>query len=435
MNKKPLGIEYLKQLGPAVLIEKNNKDAYSSAFASLARSKGYNPDVFNTLARAGLFGQIFSNLVLRVTGDTALEQRIDALLRKKGQPRAGTNRFSLYRGLSEQNTDVSLAIKESPHQTNLRNLTGEQTARLFYAPRFNLFEQDPLIGYTPVTIIGGGPAGIMVARAMIEIGWEPSAITFIDKSGKFGGIWNYSMVAGATRNNPFDLQFMQTTLARAPGSGTEVVDFIGEMKNQIDYSIPDPIKAHVTCVEPHDFATKVFYDDGLSEESITAPIVINTLGNGKPLPISCKGRMTTRASPQQAGLRWQQLISEEKARELDGKRVLCIGLGNSTGEMMVQFEHWNRQGYAIDYKILTHFPAFALDSPDENFITGGKTYRVFRDLTRPTLVDFTGDLPEYRSAYFNALHARRIIPDVDTWNVKGKTLQYHTSEGEKVVLP
>jgi hypothetical protein len=113
-----------------------------------------------------------------------------------------------------------------------------------------------------------------------------------------------------------------------------------------------------------------------------------------------------------AGIRWQQVITPGQAQLLRGKTLVFIGLGNSTAEMMVQCERYRRQGIDINYRVLTHYPRRAIEHPDSHVEYLGKPYRVFRDLSKPQLTKFEGDIPEVRAAYWYAMAKGWIIPEV-----------------------
>jgi hypothetical protein len=88
--------------------------------------------------------------------------------------------------------------------------------------------------------------------------------------------------------------------------------------------------------------------------------------------------------------------------------------------MLRQVHEYMDKGHDVDYRILTHFPKEAVESPDTVVMQGGRQFRVFRDISRPNLVDFQGDLPDSRFDYFRALRSGRIISGVKKWNVDGQ---------------
>ena len=101
---------------------------------------------------------------------------------------------------------------------------------------------------------------------------------------------------------------------------------------------------------PGDLQHTVYYQTAEGADYLRAPIVINTLGVGKPLPPNRKGYMTTSVKGSEAGIRWQQVLTPEQAEKYRSKSLVFIGLGNSTAEMLMQISKLNAQGFNIDYK-------------------------------------------------------------------------------------
>jgi hypothetical protein len=132
--------------------------------------------------------------------------------------------------------------------------------------------------------------------------------------------------------------------------------------------------------------------------------------------------MKTNATAREAGVRWQQIVTPEQAEKFRGKRLVFVGLGNSTAEMMLQIEEYNKQGYGIDYLVLTHYPDEAVHNPTKDVVIDGKEYRVARDLTKPNLVKFEYDLAPVKAVYDKAVTEGKIWGDVKEWNVNGKQM-------------
>ena len=144
------------------------------------------------------------------------------------------------------------------------------------------------------------------------------------------------------------------------------------------------------------------------------PIVINCMGLGKPTPLSDPTRMTTNATGTQVGHRWQQILNKS---QVNNKRIVLIGLGNSTAEMLRQIHEFQDEGVNADYRVLTHYPLDSVMNPSHPIFHGGRMFRVFRDLAH-NLVDYQGDLPESRYDYFRALNAGKIISGVKKWLIR-----------------
>jgi len=267
----------------------------------------------------------------------------------------------------------------------------------------------------------------MAARGLVDIGFRKLNITVIDKTGEFGGIWNQRNVKEASKNNPFRLQFGDIFVDPAPGSGSSIRGFLRRLEG--DYNpyyrrfekgkslVNKPVKGRVVSVVPGDLMHTVVYEDGKRTRKIKAPIVINATGVGTPLEPSRQDYMLTSASKSEAGIRWQQVITPEQAEKLRGKRLVFIGLGNSTAEMLIQIQKLNAQGFNIDYQVVTHYPKKALNNPNIKVNINGSDFQIFRDLEIPNLTGLAGDLAEIRSAYFQALYEKRVIAGIREWHL------------------
>ncbi len=421
--------------GTPYVAEDNGVDLLRRAFAD----KGFSPQATQGLAqtRDSALGRLVSSLILK-------EERlkpsfyIDRAFIDSPQDESVTPQ---YRGTTEENVVIDSSIKNSKNKrSEKRQKTGAGAARLLD----NLTFVPSNIDRTPIVIIGGGPAGIITARSLLAMGILN--VTILDKTGKFNGIWNQKNVGGkeVSKNNPFQIDMRvvgDVTLKPAPGPGSDVPEFLKEVAESEalgSYSLHEEYnlqQATVTQIEPGDLehVIHVRRPDG-STDTITAPIVINTIGTGKPLPASRDGHMTT-DTPEKAGVRWQQVLTPEKAEKYRNKTMVFIGLGNSTAEMIIQVKKLNQQGFNIDYRILTHYPEEAIEKPDETAMQEGKEYRVFRDLSKPNLVRWEGDLPEARDAYMEALDNNKIIADVKHWDKEGETLTITKSDDSQETVP
>jgi hypothetical protein len=276
-------------------------------------------------------------------------------------------------------------------------------------------------GEVPIAILGAGPAGIMAARSLRELGFRN--IELIEKRDE-NGIWAQPNVYNGSRNNPRDVDFsgIQKLIA-APGNGYEVVNFLHRLLNV------EVKKKSLSRVEPGNLRHKLFFD-GLKTPK-TFPIVINAMGLGKPNPISDGERMIGnpgRAVPK----RWQQPRLELK--DVEKKRFIFIGLGNSTAEMIRKLHDFEDQGYEVDYRILTHYPRDSVFAPSDTVIVREKGFRVFRDISKPQLVSFQGDLPSSRADYYRALMNGRIISDIRQWIVGGSGKEIAAFDDDGVSL-
>lgn len=303
---------------PAVAALKQNPYDISKSETGIQKleeffaDKGFDSKVGLLLAERGLLGSLFNKLVLRID---SLEDIPDDLLFRV-LLKQSINHPSLlkpkYSGTAKENVKIDRSIKESTHKNNSRRqLAGIGATRIFN-PGSLLFEQPgirTLTRNTKVVVVGGGPAGLMVIRGLVELGFNPQNITVLDKSGEYGGIWNKKIVYEGSKNNPFHFNFLGLMLSAAPGSGRTVNDFLTSIEDRenrrFSRNLPKPIKAIVLGVNPGDLNHTVTYKTPEGEKSITAPIVINALGNGRPL------------NPDREGYR-QQVLQIKQG--LDGKK-------------------------------------------------------------------------------------------------------------------
>ena len=372
--------------------------------------------------------------------------------------------FKPYQGTSQEHRKIIEAIvnsraldPESELDYLERQTAGYGTARIFekgiVKAMWGLlhYTKDKKFLKTPILILGAGPAGILTARTLVEIGF--TNIQILDESGKFNGVWKMNSLSKGTINNPFNINFLGIRLAASTGqqgSGAKLISFLDQvvsgkkdlngerMKNYFMSEMPELIRAKIKNIKAGSLNHKITYlDDKSQQKTIKAPIVINALGLGKPTDLSDKDSPMKTSTPQLCGPRWQIQITETLAKKLNTKHLILIGLGNSTIEMLMQIQEWNKKGFDIKYKVLTHYPDESVQNPDKYVEHKGKSYRVFRDLTKSNLVDVEGDIPAARDAYMNALVDNNIIPAVKEWsrNLEEQTILIKLQNGENLELP
>lgn len=395
--------------------------------------KGFDFSAGRQLAQQGMLGSLFNELVLR-NQDSALNISISKWFAHALSPKANPTAVSpQYTGTPEENAEVDRAIADSVDKSSdRRKFAGRGATRVFkLAETDRTFFKDFLRG-VPVVVLGAGPAGLMATREMIEMGFDPDDITVLDRTGNYGGIWNQKNVNQGSKNNPFQFNFEDITLDPAPGSGETVTDFLRAIEDpqrtKFRKNLPKPIKANVIGVYPGDLNHGILYrtEDGI--KAIRTPIVINALGNGKPLHPSREGHMTT-DTPHEAGIRWQQVLTDGQAERYRGKTLVFIGLGNSTAEMLVQLRDLNERGYNIDYRVVTHYPLEAVQSPEQEVEENGRKFKVFRDIKAPNLVKWEADLPDAREVYNKALNDGKIISDATSWHAEDGKLTVTRGSG------
>lgn len=383
---------------------------------SYMRAKAFPAKVMHKLFQQG-GAALFFALVLRrrdFSGRVGTEAVLQYVLRRIKDTASRVADELVYQGAPAQNLVIDQALAASNVGRDLGRFGQGAASNMQFPERIELSFSN-----VPVAIIGYGAAGLLVDSALRHFGFRPDVY---EKRREVGGIWSQANVSGGTRNNPFDLTFGRLQLPAAPGGGAEVAQFLNELaKNRRDRGF-STIEATVRRVEPGVLGHTLHFQEGKPK---SYPIVINAIGLGTPKSVSDDRRMTT--SSTNGAQRWQKQLT---AKEVEGKQYVFIGLGNSTAEMLTQMHYFMDQGVDCDYRVLTHYPEEAVRNPNSTVTTERGTFRVFRDLSVPNLVDYQGDLPQARADYFRALHEGKIIADVRRWEKEGETMMvYHGQRG------
>lgn len=370
------------------------------------QSKGYPEAALRKMLSEGVLSLLVFNRLLRRSGNSDLYRYWLESALNRHRVEFDTN-LEAYRATAQQNA----AIDAAPY----RSLDAPNRQLVFIGAASKLaptnFTMSAPVKATPIIIIGTGPSGYMAAHALYRAGF--TKISMIDKSPTNGGIWQQDNVR-LSRNNPRPVNMIdRLSLNPAPGSGEEVLEFVNDSAR--DTEIFARLTGTVTKVDTAllNYAVHYVTRESAVVSVLRAPIVINCMGLGKPKPLSDESRMTCGVTDTEAGPRWQQILDPSKVK---GKRLCFIGLGNSTAEMIVQMERFIRAGVDTDYRVLTHYPNDAIQSPEFSVSHKAQTFRVFRDLSIPNLTSFEGDLDEPRAAYFSALRSDKIIPNVKHWH-------------------
>lgn len=382
------------------------------------RDMNYPLPVIATMARTGAFGTFMNQLVLRQSPSLHADTLLNYFGGRLGRiPRAERSGIAKYSVGAKDNRRIMRALSFASSRDNGRRFVGEGMAASFEpqytspAPTFGSigFQQ-----YTQVAIIGNGPAGIMLRRALINHGWPSNMLVTYETRGKSKGIWTYPNVVNRSRNNPRHLRFYGVGLDAAPGAGGEVSTFLSELgitqqqRKVLGVRSNGPFKHRI------EFGPENVQD---------FPIVVNCMGLGEPKSTLDHDAITT--DSKDLGPRWQQELTRER---VSGKMLVMVGLGNSTAEMLRQLHQFQDQGVECDYRILTHYPKDAIFNPDDrvevDYEADEGHIRIFRDVSLPNLVDYQGDLAESRYDYHRALSTGKIIHDVFTWNRRGPSIIY-----------
>jgi hypothetical protein len=387
-----------------------------SILPQFIKDKGYETGVVLELARRNRFGKLVGTLLLR-SPLTELDAGQSATIWNYFGSRAAALEPG-HASLRPYKGDVADSVLADRLTTTLngpRVFMGQGATGL---ASFSNLRVDDDYGSVPIAILGAGPAGIIAARSLNQIGFHN--VTLFDEREPYG-IWSQPHVYRGTRNNPRDVEFADLgRLRAAPGGGEDVQGFLRRLLSD------NPHKRSVVRVEPGDLRHKLHF--GKDHADKTYPIVINALGLGKPSPVSDPDRMVGnpgRAIPK----RWQQPRFER--RDVAGKRFVFIGLGNSTAEMLRQMHRFQDQGVDVDYVVFTHYPRDSVHSPSDTVVAGSKAFRMFRDISKPQLTSFQGDLPDSRNDYYRALLGGKIVSDVRKWEVSkdGKKIAAFNKKG------
>lgn len=420
-------IETLKENGfdHAVITEHLSRFLADKGFGSVAEHLFAVPDGKMLLSQ--LLGQFLLLLPPYEATSTKMRQSLAAGL-------CGEPRFS-YFGTPQENAGVLQSLTErdddededEPFQDTPGQAlaVGRGVARHFSLRGFHLGRAGfgAKMARTPIVFIGAGPATILLARTLSNAGF--CNLTVIDPTGEYGGIWTQKNVRGASRNNPNPMMYEVVRTDPAPGDGEHVTQFLTTLASPpaaLSWKpLPKIIRGKVTGVELGDLCHTVSYKVGSKKHTIEAPIVIAAAGQGKPLYPSRPSVMTTN-TPQSAGIRWQQILTHEQAKSLQGKTVVLIGLGNSTAEMLVQLLRFRQAGHDIRIKVLTHYPRVSVTSPRYPETINGKEFRLYRRPDLGSLTSLAGDLEEVRDAFTTIRDANdsdilEIITDVEHWDL------------------
>lgn len=141
------------------------------------------------------------------------------------------------------------------------------------------------------------------------------------------------------------------------------------------------------------------------------------LGAGAPLPrdLDRGQRLISNLEECAQALDSDELILERHQRPLtdeelgSGRPIVIIGIGNSMATMLRRIHHYEaRTGRSVPYFIVTDLPSKAVHNPSSSFL---RHRPIFRNPRQGDLTGYSGDLPEDRENYFQALYRRRIVSD------------------------
>lgn len=463
-----LALAAIKNVGPEYLDPRRAflaDDSFNlrERFGAWMVEKGFEPEAILSLASLDRitsgFGYLVDGVILgnldasnpRQDATKVDKERIGALsdLAMLGALSVRNYNRAQYTGTDSENANVDAAFTgdrfRSSGPERLRHIRNNGASRVFHTGQYELpIDSVPDIDRVPIGIVGAGAAGILTARALTEIGFKN--LVMWDKRGRHTGIWGQDNVRNGSKNNPFNIRFMDTIVGPANGRGTpDGIEIERFLRNQVDpynfgyrRSLRDPVKAVVTEIEPGDLSHRVHYkvSGAKQADSEVFPIVVYAPGIGLPLDPNRKGYMATLNSRGDVGKRWQEQLSSDQLRELAGKRVIFVGIGNSTFEMIPQLEDANdNYGYNIDYRIITHLPPSMIHNPRDRRRAGNEVRSLYRDLNRPNLTSLAGDLPVISAAFRSAVVNNRIITGARLWHHDRNVFSVLDENGIETTIP
>lgn len=330
---------------------------------------------------------------------------------------------SSYQGTAQENALIDRRISSSSAARSSRAWIGWGSCFTLAIDAQSRLPETAALLQTPILILGAGASGILVARALTDLGFHH--LTVIDQEGGYGGIWNRPALK-LIRANPLTLRYrgpdLHASVARGPGSGERVSLFLQHLVQGQEASqpLPDVQPLQVHRIMPGDLAHAVLVSDGSGERVLRSPILINALGVGQPLPLSNHQYMQT-DSEEHVEHRWQEPLTHNELVQWQGKRVLFVGLSNSTLTMLQQMQHAIDQGHDLAYTVLTHHPHERIAMP---LLSG-----LYRNLAGGLLTGLAGDVPEVHRALMRARTStsqrEQLLPDVAFWSIRPQADKTH----------
>ena len=205
-----------------------------AATASLLKSKNYSEETIKKLIEDNSLNALIQNLLIKGVDDSinsgdhngSIDMmkayfRLSLDFYSMGYQKflaLGDGLFKPYTGTSNELKKVIKSIVESrkldpdfEKDYEERQTAGYGTARIFQKGIVKAMRG--LLNYTTdkkfleskILILGAGPAGILTARTLAEIGFKN--IEILDKSGQFNGVWKMNSLSKGTINNPFQYKF------------------------------------------------------------------------------------------------------------------------------------------------------------------------------------------------------------------------------------
>ncbi len=403
MNENFPAVAILKKEGPQA------EHILASLLAQMLADKGIGSETIGFLARQSshFLGTLFGHLIMRSHDTVSQGYLLRNSFARLSLP------HPIYQGTRRENTQIDASWENRAEGSGLRSVTWRGAAGAYESKQIKIPGQ--IGSATTIVVIGAGAAGLLATRALVDVGF--TNILLLDQTGTYGGVWNQDFLRGASRANPFPLSFEGCQLEAAPGPAGAVMQWLHTVVQSGVQPFPRVVKARVLSVRPGDLSHAVLYEDEAGKQrEVVAPIVINAVGVGEPLPPSRPGVMTT--DVESAGIRWQTVWTHEQARRYHGRTLIFISLSNSTLEMVKQIQHFNRSGLNIGYRIITHYPNTALAEPLKVVVHRGHKMRLYRNPDRFQLLRLAGDMPDVARAFEEARDGH-ITSHITHWSIEG----------------
>jgi hypothetical protein len=292
---------------------------------------------------------------------------------------------------------------------------------------------------TTLIAVGAGLSSIIPLLYFRDLGVPDRNITMADLTGYSGGMWTNNPHAKEIKwNNPHTtIQWDELDPSRGRTGQT--------MQNYIQYRLANRFHKPVVRGEVVKLQSTPLGQVGV----LKAP---GAIGPAESAIVSLGNEPTSLATTKMASNaevfkeeieRSQRPFTEVEARQLDGKAVLIVGLGNSALAQIRFIEEANQTyGINITPVILTHFTREGILDPNSYHVRAdGTRDRLSRDLNDGRTINLELDLPDSdelflrirnRSQLFQAIDKRAlahvgisgIVPSVTSWNIVRREDRY-----------
>lgn len=336
--------------------------------------------------------------------------------------------------------DLNERLDRRMRDTNL--LGASRTAERDFWPVRSRTELNIPAAYVPARVrdsmrrmnvltVGAGAGSLVNLAYLAAMGVPKGAVTMVDRYGRVGGMWAKDPEGQAAKfNNPYlAAQFEELNPAYGR-TNEQMMSFLRALGRPYHDRI---VRGEVERLEKvgHGRVAIINGEKRVGPKE-GAAITLVALGN-HPLPIR-SGKMETNAEQFERAIeRCQRPLTEQEARELDGQKIVIVGLGNSAlAQIGFIQDAMRRYDVKIGVVLLTHFTSRGINNPDAYCLRAdGTRDRLSRDLADGITVNLELDLPESRELFerfresstfwMNGESGRDdlggIVPSVRAWKV------------------